>query len=93
MLERKFDYMLGKTKLSLDVPKLKTVKELQRVARELAEGNAEIDGITETVHVILDRSGKKYTAEWIEEHLTLDEAIDLLLSYTVWVNRTPNLPN
>ena len=33
MLERKFDYMLGKTKLSLDVPKLKTVKELQRVAR------------------------------------------------------------
>lgn len=93
MLERKFDYTLGKTKLSLDVPKLKTVKELQRVARELAEGNAEIDGITETVRVILDRSGKKYTAEWIEEHLTLDEAIDLLLSYTVWVNRIPNLPN
>lgn len=92
---RKFEFLLQGKKIRLLPPKMKTLKRIIEVAKRLSIDELNTDGVSEVVAIILNRNDSEihYTADWVDENLTIDDIQELLLEYIKWIKETQQNPN
>ena len=92
---RKFEFSIEGRKIRLLPPKMKTLKKIIEITKRLSANQLDTDGVSETVAIILNRNDDNihYTADWVDEHLDIDDAQNLLDSYVEWIGETQKNPN
>ena len=97
--ERTYGVSVKDLKINILPPKLKHLRKIAELSKNLKNDEIEeiggIEGIADTVSLILSQNsrGNKYTSEWVEENLSIDDIKSLLSGYTAWLNSIKNSPN
>lgn len=94
--ERTYGVSIKDEKINILPPKLKHLRKIVELSKHMKNDEIEgIDGIADTVSLILSQNsrGNKYTAEWVEENLSIDDIKNLLSGYTAWLDSIKNSPN
>lgn len=98
---RYFELKLGGEKLELEPPKVKTLKNIMALSKELGdmdESEIDFDAVTRLTEVITgilskNKQKKKFDAEYVEDNIDLDDMILILESYFEWVGKVQSDPN
>ena len=97
--ERTYGVSIKDLKINILPPKLKHLRRIVELSKYLKNDELDevegIKGIADTVSIILSQNsrGNKYTSEWVEENLSIDDIKNLLSGYTAWLDSIKNSPN
>lgn len=94
---RFMDVKIGDKSLSLQPPKVKTIRKMLNISKGLVEGDAsgQIEELIGIIAKILSQNTKvvKITPEEVEENLDFDSMIMLLEKYFAWISEIRADPN
>lgn len=89
---RYFDICIGTLKLSIEPPKLKILRRLEKLFNINENKTEELINILSVI-LSKNKTGFKVSEDFIEQNFNTDEIAGLLEVYFNWLNETVNDPN